>query len=475
MKKSILFLINGYGVEQTDSIDVYSKEVMPNLDEIINNNFLIKMPNKFLDYKSGYRNFSMGIDRDLSHSLIERNISMVEYNKNELLKYIINETIKNDSNLHIFGYIDSYNAFQELAIYVKNLKIKVKKSIIIHFVLSQKSLKDYEEIRRGLTYFTYEIGSNVKIGLVTGENNMNSDNTIREIVKCLMTNTGEKWKDFSKRIDVFIQNKEFPNTARTFAINYSFKIEEGDQILFFNYSNIDLTKFKKEIESQKYVKFDFNKIAYYSLFPVKCNVQIPFMYNYALASNCFLNSLSSINANCLVLDKKENCSFINYYMTGLRNNVDDRLKYLATDDNFIYDENKLLDVLNKYDKDLIIINYNIDNPKSVEDLKEKLTKIDALIKCVYDFSINNNRALYISSFYGMDVDLYNKKAELCKVNLFSKVPLIIVNTDFSLKDYNVVEGNLFDLSNALLYTINNKYPNSGFYKKKKGLFSIFKK
>ena len=75
----------------------------------------------------------------------------------------------------------------------------------------------------------------------------------------------------------------------------------------------------------------------------------------------------------------------------------------------------------------------------------------------------------------MDVDLYNKKAELCKVNLFSKVPLIIVNTDFSLKDYNVVEGNLFDLSNALLYTINNKYPNSGFYKKKKGLFSIFKK
>ena len=32
-----------------------------------------------------------------------------------------------------------------------------------------------------------------------------------------------------------IQNKEMPNCARTFAINYSYKIEEGDQILFFNY------------------------------------------------------------------------------------------------------------------------------------------------------------------------------------------------------------------------------------------------
>ena len=47
MKKSILFLINGYGVEQNDSIEVYSKEIMPNLDNIITANYLVRLSNSF--------------------------------------------------------------------------------------------------------------------------------------------------------------------------------------------------------------------------------------------------------------------------------------------------------------------------------------------------------------------------------------------------------------------------------------------
>ena len=104
MRKSILFLINGYGVEQNDSIEVYSKEIMPNLDNIITANYLVRLPNSFLDYKSAYRNFSMGIDMDLTHSLIERNINKGEATQNQLMKYITNETVKKDSNLHIFAY-----------------------------------------------------------------------------------------------------------------------------------------------------------------------------------------------------------------------------------------------------------------------------------------------------------------------------------------------------------------------------------
>ena len=138
MKKSILFLINGYGVEQNDSIDVYSKEVMPNLDNIIASNYLVRLPNNFLDYKSAYRNFSMGIDMDLTHSLIERNISKGEAVDNQLMKYIANETVKKDSNLHIFAYIDCYTAFEELAFYVRDIKLKVKNKIFVHFILCQR-------------------------------------------------------------------------------------------------------------------------------------------------------------------------------------------------------------------------------------------------------------------------------------------------------------------------------------------------
>ena len=52
---------------------------MPCLDSIISQNMLVRLPNMFLDYKAAYRSFSMGIDRDLSHSLVEMNIGKNEY------------------------------------------------------------------------------------------------------------------------------------------------------------------------------------------------------------------------------------------------------------------------------------------------------------------------------------------------------------------------------------------------------------
>ena len=51
----------------------------------------------------------------------------------------------------------------------------------------------------------------------------------------------------------------------------------------------------------------------------------------------------------------------------------------------------------------------------------------------------------------------------------------MANSDFSASEYTIGEGNLFDLANTLLYTINNQFPNSGLLKKKSKFFSLFQK
>ena len=89
MKKEILFLINGFGVERNDSYNVYSAELMPNMDKLTKEGVFVSIPNKYLDYKSAYRNFSMGINNPLTYSLIENNINSLDYQNNELYKYII--------------------------------------------------------------------------------------------------------------------------------------------------------------------------------------------------------------------------------------------------------------------------------------------------------------------------------------------------------------------------------------------------
>ena len=36
MNKTVLFLINGLGIEKADSCNVYNEQLMPNMDQLIN-------------------------------------------------------------------------------------------------------------------------------------------------------------------------------------------------------------------------------------------------------------------------------------------------------------------------------------------------------------------------------------------------------------------------------------------------------
>ena len=126
MKKNILLLINGFGVEQTNSYNVYSDKLMPVLDNLTKKGIFITIPNTFLDYKTAYRKFSMNIDYSLTHTLINRNINKLEYVKNPLLLYIINELNKKSSNCHLFCYWDCIEVVNELIAYVREIEEFIK-------------------------------------------------------------------------------------------------------------------------------------------------------------------------------------------------------------------------------------------------------------------------------------------------------------------------------------------------------------
>ena len=475
MKRNILLLINGFGIERNDSHSVYSESIMPNMDRLTKERIFTSIPNKFLDYKSAYRNFSMGINDALTYSLIEKNISSGEYRNNQVFKYIVNETVKNKSRLHIICYWDSFKTIEQLSAFLKELQGTLISRVFVHLVLCQHSINDYKDIERGFNSLSYEAGSNIKIGIVTGVNNLYNLMGAKDLAKNIVTEFGEKWKDLGKKISVLIQTNTVPTDTRTFSVNPTYKLEENDQVLIFNYSNVDITTFRKEILEQKYRQLNIDSIKFYSLFPVKADIQIPFMYNYAVSSDYTLNTLKTIGARCLVFDKKENCSIINYYLTGLRNTVDDSLKYLATDDGFIYDENRLLEILRQYNQELIIINYEIDTCKTLEEIVDRLKSIDKMIGVLDKYVRENNMAMFISSLYGFEKSLYNAKQELLKINFYGKSPVIIDDPSYSLATHSVVEGSLYDLSNTIFSNMDPNYKATGIIKKKASLLSFLYK
>lgn len=475
MKKNILLLINGFGVEQRDSYNIYKKELMPNLDRLTVEGLFSTLSSNYLDYKDGYRNFSIGIKIPLSYSIISNNLSSENYKNNQVFKYMIQQVINKKSKLHIICYWDDDVTIEQLSAYLKYVLPYVNTKICLHLVLTQKSLNDYKAMLPRLNSLNYDLSSKVKICLITGENNFNNLLTLKDYVRSFIVVVGEKWKDIEKRFNTCISTRTTPNNMRTFILNSDYSLDNNDQILFFNYSNINVDGLINEMENQKYKSLDFNTIGFYSLFPVKSQKKIPFMYNFAVSSTYALNSLKSINAKCIVLDKKMKCSYINYYLTGLRNTVDPDLKYFATDDDFIYDKDKLLTFLKERDQELTIINYDISECKLVDDIEEKLRKIDTIIGALDEYIKEISGTLFISSLYGIEKEMYNRKQELCRINFSVRVPLIVDDNNYKKNVYNLSEGNLYDLSNTIFKNIDNKFKGDSLIKKKSSLLSIFYK
>ena len=75
----------------------------------------------------------------------------------------------------------------------------------------------------------------------------------------------------------------------------------------------------------------------------------------------------------------------------------------------------------------------------------------------------------------MSTEMYNAKQELCVIDFYGKVPLIIYDEDLKLSEYSIDDGPLYELGNTLLWNINHSYDDMGLVKKKLKLFSFLSK
>lgn len=477
MKKNILLLINGFGIEQPGSYDIYSPELMPNMDRLTKERMFTSMGTTDLDYKSGYRNFSIGVHESLSYSIVENKIKTLEYKQNQHLKYIISQVAQLKSKLHLFCFWDNDKTVDQLITYIKEIQLYPDIDLYVHFVFSQKAMSDYKGIESGFTRFGFEFTKKLKIATCTGENTFHKLLNCKDYMKTFASGAGEKWTDVEKKLNVLQQTKCTPENCRTFIVDDTFRLSNNDQILFFNYSNTDLSLFRNELHTQKVTEYDFSTIKFYSLFPIKFgDEKIPFMYNFAVSSTYALNSLKAIGAKCLIMDEKDNCSQINYYMTGLRNTVDPDLKYLATDDGFIYDPDKLMATLKQYPQELVIINYEIDSCKTVEEIEERLKSIDVVIGKIEEYvNENSSMCLMISSLYGIQKELFNAKHQLCRLDFSTRVPLVVCDKEYSKSNFYLADGTSYDLSLTLFKNINIGLNVNSLIRKKTNLLSFLYK
>ena len=151
------------------------------------------------------------------------------------------------------------------------------------------------------------------------------------------------------------------------------------------------------------------------------------------------------------------------------NNPD--ITFIASDD-VGYNKDTILNIVNTYKQDFIVLNYDITGVTSVEELKETLTKIDTIIGALYDNTEKNSYSIIISSLFGMNKMLDSQTGERCNI-AYGKVPVILVNNFINKKDYLINEGNISELFKVCYKCINPSYMGELIVDKKNFLYRLF--
>lgn len=454
MKKTVLFLMNGFGIEQVDSYSVYSKDLMPNLDSYTNEYLFSTIESKATTLEDGLLTFSTGVKLPLTYSLIDR--VYTDFGNNKNFNFYI-QNIKPESNVHLFCFIESDRILEHLKSFVNFVGSKHQGAIYIHCILTSGDIENYKEIEKTISRIHYDF-NNCKVATIIGENKLQVDN-LTPYMNMLQNQVGEKWKEISKKFTSLYNLKTAPKDALEFIMNEEFKVEANDSLFFFNYENSNMENLISNLSKV----MDCTKT--FSLFPIK-GIKYP-MLAYPKSGISFMNSLNKINGKTLVVSDSNRINKINYYLTGLQQIIPENISYVKSDNGFIDNVNNLKALIED-DFDLIIFDYSVDGVNTIPELKDNLSKLDGLLKTTVDYCTEKEYSLFISSLYGMKKEMPMDNFSKYLVDFASKVPFIVVDPVFKKDNFRIDIGDINNLAHTVLTNVNNTYSGGAVLIKRKG-------
>ena len=457
--KTVLFLMNGFGIEGKNSYSVYDSSIVPNIENLRNRYLFQTLSTNNKTMYEGFRNISLEIGELYNYHIYNRESlnNNIFNNPNYLNMKKVQEERK--SKLHLFVFVDkSTMIVDNLKNFLKTINKERDKKIFLHLVLTCSNYEDYPLIIDTLSKINIDLSDEATIGIVFGLETMLNTNPVTELnffLKMLITEVGEKWQSFSQKLDVSYKTKKAPTSIKPFVVNNGFSIGNDDICMIWNYDNIDITNFVNGIKSINYGKDKVNNISFYSLFPITYSENIPFLLNYEVAKNSLASNMRGLGFKTLVLTESKHVNVINYYLNGLQNVNNPDISYLSID-NSMYDVDTLVNIINTYPQEFMIFNYDITNVSTIEELQDILKKIDSVIGGIYKNTEKNSYSIIISSLYGMEKTIPNSKGEICHV-LYGNVPIIYVDAFINKHNYLINNGSVNGLFKICYKTINKKY------------------
>jgi len=485
-KPFVLFLMDGMGIEDAKSYNLYNSDLMPTLDALTNRYLFSTLnssgkgvglsENASATREIGYLNIGAGNIVKQSIEIVNSKIDNNMFFNSESLKVVTDHVISNSSRLHLITLVgdkygeDSMSHLRKMVEHCMSIGIK---DIFLHLYLgsNNNSLNKTFPKYTANVHRILNLYPNVKISIIAGVKHLKDSSGItilKELYKVSVGGIGEHWINYNDAVDSNYKRNNMEENIVPFIVSTDGLIGNTDGVFLFNYEN-DLGSVYTDLLVQPskymYTNNDGINIKVCSLFPLANQTSVS-CFNYEPVKTSFYGCLNNSGIKHLLIGDKNKIPYLNYYFNGCNNMQATQVLGIDAPQNDDYDASvvgmhqmitsKLIEAINSDFYDLIIVDYSIvDGNKNIrtDNIINALSSLDKCLTQVYNQVIGRNGILYITSCYGINEVIYNHKDELVNVNFSKKVPFIAVDNDLSRDNYSLSSGNLSDISVTVLNTL----------------------
>lgn len=441
MRKTILLLINGFGIERKDSTEVYSSKLMPNFDAMMKNYLFTNLATTAGDYNNAYRMFSIPEVSKDNEDEIDNLIFDKKLGENPNLQ-AVRDNIGEDNKLHIFYIIENANKLHQFKEFVSVINPNKDKKVFVHLILTATSTASYDAIIKVISKISFELSDYCKIGMVVGRNKINDDDVRRAFYR----EQGEHWNESTKKFEILKKEIVNPEDAGVFIITGGFALKENDSVLFMNYDEVQMEIF--------YNDFTKMPLKLYSIYPFKDNMPYSFKKNKDVG-NSFASMVENHGIKILHMTTPERINDVNYYLNGMEKKKSPNITFAVNDKSLFSSKESIINLIENNNFDGFILDFYIGGMNRMENIKKELTDIDNIIKNISETAKEKDYTFIVSSLYGIHLPV--TEGVIQKVIDFSgKVPCIFQSNLFNKQEYSLNAANTYALEQTFLTNINDE-------------------
>ena len=456
MRKSVIFLLNGLGIERQGSYSISIDQCMPNLSRTKETSFFTTAVIDSVEYKTAYERFFLGETYKKEVKYINSSIINDNVVNNQTFLSLKNSLSDEKSKLHVFIEPTNDMIVDSLNELIKKLELNPNQKVFLHLLLTQQTVNEYKKLTEIVNYIKYHIDTRITVGFIIGKELISETPTTEDIDmvrKVFFYGSCERWTETEKKFEDLMNSNIRPCEAPGFSAINGCHIENKDVLFFFNTRKSNYDKYITSIYTvaPRVFKNEAARLDLYSLIRLDTKYKVNCFAENIVYENSFANTLAKSGINCLIITKNENINYINFLANGLNHVKHPNLDFMLLDENYFSNMNNIINIIDNSKYNLIIFDYHMDVSKTVNELKEGLEKIDVVLGNVANTCVNKH-SLFITSLYGLkkELPLADYNDEMVTIDYEMQIPIFFFDYTYPRSKFTLAPGETNDILNTAI-------------------------